>query len=483
MRLTLGEGLLRTARILFLVLYVFAAAAYGLTREGPLTVFQWGMGVTLVLWILAHLVLWRTPGLGLLPWLTTGLILLFGWFVTATGWLDAAVTDGRLSGTEAWLSPDLLTNWGSYVPELSQAAMTRTTVLLGAMLMAIDLWRHPHWARALLATLVFSSLGMVLFFLLQRTFGGPFILTDLTRKVPLSFATYRYWGNAAAYLNLFWPIVVAIALRAALRQSFAWPLWLIPAIALFAANFLNVSKAGNVLAGIGLVVLLGLNLSTALEELKKRRIRMSRVLVALIPLLIIVGSLPLAIPWKRWEYMAKTAHEEGDRGRIHAYKAFLTMLPDSGWVGFGPGTFQQMYVRYVEDDPNLRYSSYWVAHQDYIQTAVEWGYLGTILWALVLIPGGTGLLVGCLRKSTPASRAFDDYRISIFDHLQAFLKTLPGPRDPFVAKGAFVSVLLITIHSMGDFPMQIASLQLYFLVLIALGWSYFRPLATTKSPD
>jgi len=472
MRNTFGNSLLTTSYSLFLAWYVFAAAAYGLTRDIPLAIFEWGMGGTFSIWLVAHILLRRMPRTGIYPWIAVIAVLAFGWFVTSMAILDDAITDDRLPGWDAWIPDTLLTNWSSYDAGLSSVAMIRTSVLLAAMLLAIDIWRDPRWARTLIATMLLSAFAMVVFFFLQRTFGGPFLLSDLFNKTTLTFATYRYWGNAASYLNLFWPLAVAVAFFAAIRKSFLWPLWFIPAAAVFAANFLNISKAGNVLAVIGAIALSLFLLPKALLELKrgKLKIRRGHFLGALIPIILIAVALPFAIPWKRWEYLSNAGVSGTDRPK--AYAKFLTMLPDSGWIGFGPGTFQRTYRRYVKDDPEVSHTPYWVAHEDYLQTAIEWGYLGTALWAFVLIPGAVAVGWKACRKSPRPPRETTTYRITLYDHFSAFFSTLPAPTEPAFACGAFVAILLTALHSLVDFPMQIASLQLYFLALVALGWSY-----------
>jgi hypothetical protein len=478
MRISLGRGILYTTYVLFLALYVYSAAAYGLTRNSTVIQFEWGMGIVLLLWIVAHVLMVQTPDTGIAPWVASAFVLGFGWFVTGMGYIDDGIIDGRLPGWDRWFSSDFLTNWASWDAGLSLKAMTLTTVLLGAMLIAIEMWRSPVWAQALLLTMLLSSLGMVIFFFLQRIVGEPFLLEAQTEKVTLSFATYRYWGNAASYLNLFWPIAAATAVFAALRQSFGWPFWFIPAASTFVACFINVSKAGNVLAVIGLILFIVLMTPTSLHMLKraKSRIRYRTILVALIPILIVAASLPFAIPSQRWSAWLQHANTESTAGRPHAYAVFLKMLPQSGgsgWIGFGPGTFQRFSWDDVSADPLLKHQQYWTAHQDYIQTAAEWGYIGTILWAFVLVPPGIAIARRTFQKPTRASRVFEGYRIGFLDHLRAFFATVPGAGEPCLAGGVLVAIILTALHSLVDFPMQIASLQLYFLTLLALGWSYF----------
>ncbi len=483
MREKWGNILLSSSYGLFLALYVWAAVAYGLTRESTISQFIWVMGGTFLLWLVAHVARGQMPGTGIFPWLTSSAVLVYGWFVTIMAMVDAAVTEGRLQGWDDGFRAWLLLNCSAYDVGLSLPAMLRTTALLGAMLIAVEIWRDPKWSRRLLLTMVFSSFGMVIFFFLQRIVGGIFILKAENGTTDLSFATYRYWGNAGAYLNLFWPVTAAIALFTVVRQRPAWPLWMIPFTAVFVASFLNVSKAGNVLAAIGIVLLMVMMAPLCRSEMKRFRRKLSStyVLAAIIPILVVAISLPFALPWKRWNYLAATVHQPND-GRTHAYLSFLKILPDSGWIGFGPGSFKRYYFRYVEDDPKLRTQSYWAAHQDLIQTLVEWGYAGTILWAAVMIPPGISLLRGSRRDSEKPSQEFEGYRIGFLDHVKAFFNNVPSSREPWIAIPAFVSVVLTSLHSMVDFPMQIASLQLYFLVFLALGWSYIGSTGRREEP-
>jgi hypothetical protein len=291
-------------------------------------------------------------------------------------------------------------------------------------------------------------------------------------RASLSFATYRYHGNAASYLNLFWPITAAVAIFAVVRQNVAWPLWLLPLAATLLATFVNVSKAGNVLAPVGIAILLLMLAPFLIREIRrsKRKIRRSRILVALIPILIITASIPFALPWTRWDHFVKYTDEPG--GRMDAYAEIIKMIPKAGAIGFGPGTFSRYSLGYTKESSLLKNIWYDVAHEDYIQTVIEWGYIGTCLWTLLLVPPFIFLFQAARQSSKPISHEFEGYRISIVDHLKAFFETIPAPRETCLAAGAFTAVTLTAIHATFDFPMQIASLQFYFLTLLALGWSY-----------
>lgn len=486
MRAQLGTFLLNLSYGFFLLLYVAAAAAYGLTRESEITAFGWAMGGVFFLWLLAHIVRGVWPHTGIAPWIVSGLVLLFGWLVTALAMINDAVIDGHWEGWDEGFLATLLDGCAAYDSDLSWRAMIRTSALLAGMIMAVAVWKHPRWSKGLILTMITSAFGMVIFFFAQRIIGGAFLLHSEDRTTTLAFATYRYWGNSASYLNLFWPIAASVMVSAVVKKTYAWPLWIIPFALIFTANFINVSKAGNVLAIIGALIFLSLALPACIRELKRsnQRFRPSYLVGALVPLLVIAVSLPFALPWKRWEYIANTHDAVNTTGRLHAYSSFLRILPDSGWMGFGPGAFKKYYFSYVEDDPKLRNQPYWVAHEDYIQTWIEWGYLGTILWSLVLVPPFLLLCRASRLKPNPTSRSFEGYRIGIIDHGKAFLKAVPAAREPWLAIGALVGILLTSLHATVDFPMQIASLQLYFLTLIALGWSYLsRGMSSSNISD
>jgi hypothetical protein len=349
--------------------------------------------------------------------------------------------------------------------------MLRTTALLGGMLMAIDYWTDPTRARVLMLTLVLVSFGMVLFFFQQKIADGSTVLRSVDGQYPLAFATYRYHGNGAAYLNLCWPFSAAIALFAVIRQTPAWPIWFLPLAATFIANFLNVSKAGNVLAALGIVLILALCAPFAAREIKRRRkIRPSRIVAAALPLLIVALALPFALPWKRWDTFSQSIEAPGSRPDV--YEKFIQMASDAGAAGFGPGTFGQYSSRYLKDDPLLKGIYYASAHEDYLQTVIEWGYVGTLLWALLLVPAVILLLKGVVRHSKRRHREFEGYRIGLTDHVAAFFNSTPLPWEACVAAAGATAAILTALHALVDFPMQIASLQFYFLTVIALGWSY-----------
>jgi O-antigen ligase len=121
-------------------------------------------------------------------------------------------------------------------------------------------------------------------------------------------------------------------------------------------------------------------------------------------------------------------------------------LPAAGWFGFGPGTFSIVFPfllreHGVELDGILRY-----AHQDYLQTLLEWGTVGFALWAM-LVGGGIARVAIYLWRGSAIRR----------EHALGLALTA-------------LSIFGVLIHSLIDFPLQIASLQLITAVLLGQLW-------------
>lgn len=138
----------------------------------------------------------------------------------------------------------------------------------------------------------------------------------------------------------------------------------------------------------------------------------------------------------------------GDRGV--AATTCLRMIPKSGLLGFGPGSWAATYPHFTED-PFVRTFFLYLqfAHSDWLQTVVEWGLLGALGWAL-LVAGGFRQILRRLRWTRR-------------------MKTGLGRRE-ILSAAVLASLVGILIHGSIDFPLQIPSLQLYFIVLLGLAW-------------
>ena len=126
---------------------------------------------------------------------------------------------------------------------------------------------------------------------------------------------------------------------------------------------------------------------------------------------------------------------------------------DAGPFGIGPGQFKilfsgmhdqltPLYAHWIVQSYNPAHgTSIWLQlHNDPLQTVIEWGWIGAILW-------GT-LFIGALWPTRRPDRAQFAIRLAIAACL---------------------------VHGCFDFPLQIPAIQTYIAALLGLAWAGRRP--------
>src|SRR5213076_2005160 len=86
----------------------------------------------------------------------------------------------------------------------------------------------------------------------------------------------------------------------------------------------------------------------------------------------------------RWQLASE--HIPND-ARWQASRVALRALPDVGLFGFGPGTFRVVFPTYNIGSANQAQGLWRFLHEDYLQTVLEWGWVGSSLWALLFLGG------------------------------------------------------------------------------------------------
>jgi O-antigen ligase len=123
-------------------------------------------------------------------------------------------------------------------------------------------------------------------------------------------------------------------------------------------------------------------------------------------------------------------------------------LPDAGLFGFGPGTFRAVFPGYNAVSANQAPGSWRFLHEDYLQTLLEWGWIGGILWALLFFGGIT---VGIRAYKAHARREWT-------------------PRRSVLQPLVIIALMGVALHALVDFPVQIESIQLYVATYLGLCW-------------
>lgn len=425
------------------LLLVAAPWVYGTTLPETrdwLAVALCGLGF---LFVVSLVVQRRWPRINPVVFFLGLVILAQGWFMT---WNAKLVYDPQVLYFHHILQPisslpgtvDRVTSWR----EMLLVSGLLCAFWVTSDLAAIGRWRERLWLVASL-----TGLSIVLLGLVQRVTAAPGILwrTDLDCG-PTFFATYRYHGNAGSFINLVLPLIAAqsiYAFRKAL-SSLARAFWLLASLCVLASALVNLSRAATVITFCLVAVF---SIRQLQEIIRTQRHTFSKwQLVSMAGLVIVaVGTLAWIIgfgdAYKHWVDLGNSIVTNG---RFIVYNTiWCHILPKSGAWGFGPATFPLIFP-FFTNGLGTRIHGYWAqAHSDYLQTLVEWGFVGTAAWCLFF---GSTIIQSAL--TFWRRKRIWDGRTRIFW---------------FACLLALASVL---VHSAVDFPLQIASLQLYATVVL-----------------
>src|SRR5256714_4357506 len=445
---------------LLLAALVFAPWAYGCTSADEIGLLTKILGIALVLWLTSGLlrVLSHQTGIsdsGYRPSVPRLLIiiasaaLVFGWAMSLNGH-SIYDSDFFLFISRQNVFPSAP---GSVDAAISTAWMLRATLLIGVIFLAVDLAQDPVWLLRLWWTVVLAGGSIALLGLLQKGTGAPMIFWQPAKRWGESsnfFASYYYHGNAGAYLNLVLAPALGLAARSLMRPRapIVKAISMILALIIVAAVAANTSRTAEL---IGVIMTLLLLVSFARAALRKRGVLEYKTLLlgsalVVLTLFAIARASHLDEPLKRWSELSAQLPENS---RWLASRAALRALGDANFFGFGPGTFRVIFPYYTSGlGPNIE-GTWRFLHEDYLQTLLEWGWVGSLLWGILFFGG---ILVAIRNLRTPART------LKWRSRHRRFLSVI------------VLALLGVALHALVDFPLQIASLQLYVAVYLGICW-------------
>jgi O-antigen ligase len=303
----------------------------------------------------------------------------------------------------------------------------------------------PARLRLLLWLLCINGAVLGIEAIVQRASGtGKLLFLVQPRVNPeglSQFGPYAYRSNAAQYFNLLWPVCLGFwwtlhragGLRARSHH------WLLLCAAIMAAcPVISTSRGGAlVAAGILILALLYLGLTSRFRFGGRAGDGSHRWGTA--GLLVLFLTATISLGWYfGWNSLSPRLEQigEGYQGREEMYAAARPMAQDYPVFGTGPGTFATVFQLY-------RYSTetYWPEqlHNDWLETRITFGWSGFLLLLAAL---------GCvgLRWFVPGG--------------------LRGSRRFVVL--AWLGLGGCLVHALFDFPFQIHSTLLLFLVICAM---------------
>jgi predicted nucleic acid-binding Zn ribbon protein len=491
-------GFLRaTARYLFCATLIVAPWMYGGTTATSILVINWLLGLAMLLWIVELSINRRRPKLPkLLIFLIVALLAIGCWMtINARSIYDAEFGTFALIKNVAARAP------GSFDYAISAAWMIRALLLLTTMLFVVDLSRDDKALLQLWWAIVLAGASISLLGLLQKATGAQAILWQSSSPGygTTFFATYYYHANAGSFLNLVLPLSAGLAVRVfgiesnqAVR-SICLMAFLLNLIAIAA----NTSRGAQLIAALILLALLwqlGPRIFRGLSQAKKN-IALGGAAAVLLMIFALGQTAHLDQPVRRWEMLGE--HVSAD-ARWSASRVAMSALSDTGLFGSGPGTFRVVFPAYNQAANNLAGGTWRFLHEDYLQIAMEWGWLGSALWAAIFF-GGMANAVLCLRRQTAFRRGErSDVRGQLRSPESASLATASSSageqrfspsrrlerargsvseftqewswRRRLILPLAVIALAGVALHAAVDFPLQIASIQLYVATYLGLCW-------------
>jgi len=335
----------------------------------------------------------------------------------------------------------------------SVAWMLRGALLLATILFVSDLSQSSRWLLRLWYVISLIGGSIAFLGLLQKATGAQMIFWQPPPPpefgVTTFFATYFYHGNAGAFLNLAWPLSAGLVIRAFSTRGQAGmrALWTLVFIVTIAGVLANTSRMAQVVALVMLVAI-GLHFGPGLLRRlpgAQKSVAVAGALAIALALIALAQASHLEQSLNRWQSVGE--HLPTD-ARWQASRVALSVLPVAGFFGFGPATFRVVFPGYNIGSGHAVPGSWRFLHQDYLQTVMEWGWLGSSLWALLFFGG---IAVGILSYKRYAARDW-------------------MPRRRFMQPLAIVALAGVAMHALVDFPFQIESTQLYIATYLGVCW-------------
>jgi hypothetical protein len=224
-------------------------------------------------------------------------------------------------------------------------------------------------------------------------------------------------------------------------------LWMSMFVVTLAAVLANTSRMAQLIALLSLIVLcmqLGPMLLRRVSRIEKN-IALAGAIAILLTLFAVGQATHLEQPLKRWQSVTEQISSDA---RWRASRVAMGAQRDIGFFGFGPGTFRVVFPSYNNVATKPAPGTWRFLHEDYLQTALEWGWLGSSLWALLFF-GGIAIGIRSYKKS-----AAQDWT----------------PRRRVLQPLVIVALAGVALHALVDFPVQIASIQLYIATYLGLCW-------------
>jgi len=268
--------------------------------------------------------------------------------------------------------------------------------------------------------------------------------------------TFVNHNHFAGLINMTLPLAIGVlfagfdprrANRSPRFETYAW-IWLVLLFCSFMglATLLSLSR-GGVLTLLSTLAFMGW-LSTASRR-RSLAGRLPRRIAWLLPLAVLALGSAVGLDALKQNF---ESFSESSENRLQIYADTLHLISDYPVLGVGPGMYRWRFRPHQTTHHEFRYDH---AHNDYLETAADWGAPTAILFWSFVVWRFTRACRRCLDSGDPWRQG--------------------------LALGYAGAIFSILIHSLVDFNLQIPANLAIFCAILGLSWSLELPPAAARS--
>lgn len=287
--------------------------------------------------------------------------------------------DRVVGGWAPWLV-FLIPFWGVFQLLAHTTASTFETreevlkwgALAGVFFLVQAAGRSNATRRMFLSGFLYFATAMSVLCLLQLPTANGRAFWTFPTGYPVVYATFAYRNNYAQFVEIALPIALWRALRSP-QQSWWYAL---TGSILFASVIGSASRSGSVLCTVEMLAILVMGIVSLRHG--KTRAPLRSMISALVLVPVVAAVFTFAAGWQQvWQRFERN---EPFSARGYFLESAIDMTKDRPLIGFGLGTFPEVYQRYaVRDFPF--YANH--VHNDWAEFAAEGGIPFLLL---ILIP-------------------------------------------------------------------------------------------------
>jgi O-antigen ligase len=273
-----------------------------------------------------------------------------------------------LAGAIAWGLIQLLFRTTVYRFDTWESVLFWSTVFV-LVFLSLQALQEAEVRRAFLRALFYFGFAMSVLAITQYFTSGGKIFWLFPSGYEDALGTFVYRNNYAAFIELLLPLAILEALcdrQRAIPHS-------VMASVMYASVIASTSRTGAVLATLEVLVVLAL-------ALQRRLISRRRLGLAMIAILVSGAVFTGVVGWRALLDRFKQADPFVHRREM--LQSSLAMARERPWMGFGLGSFQEVYPAYATFDIGLIVNH---AHNDWAEWMAEGGVPFLLLLASLAV--------------------------------------------------------------------------------------------------